>query len=45
MADTRTLRQKAAVTDDCSDQATAEMLTGRLKDHEHMAWMPRSLLA
>jgi starvation-inducible DNA-binding protein len=41
----RTFRETASIADDCYDQATADMLTGRLKDHEQMAWMLRSLLA
>lgn len=41
----RTLRETTGMADDCNDQATADMLTGRLKDHEKMGWMLRSLLA
>lgn len=41
----RTLRETASVADEFSDQATADMLTDRLKSHEQMAWMLRSLIA
>lgn len=41
----RTFRETTSLADECNDQATADMLTGRLKDHEQMAWMLRSLLA
>lgn len=29
---------------DAGDEGTADMITGRLKDHEKTAWMLRSLL-
>jgi starvation-inducible DNA-binding protein len=41
----RTFREAFSEADDCNDQATADMLTDRLKAHEKMAWMLRSLLA
>jgi starvation-inducible DNA-binding protein len=41
----RTFRETTAVADEFNDQATADMLTNRLKAHEQMAWMLRSLLA
>jgi starvation-inducible DNA-binding protein len=41
----RTLRETAEIADEFKDKASADMLTGRLKAHEHMAWMLRSLVA
>ena len=41
----RTLRETADIADEFKDKASADMLTGRLKAHEHMAWMLRSLVA
>ena len=41
----RTFRDAAQIADEFNDQATADMLTDRLKAHEHMAWMLRSLMA
>jgi starvation-inducible DNA-binding protein len=41
----RTLRETADVAEEFKDKATADMLTSRLKAHEHMAWMLRSLVA
>jgi starvation-inducible DNA-binding protein len=41
----RTFRDTAQIADEFNDQATADMLTDRLKAHEQMAWMLRSLMA
>jgi len=40
----RTFRETASVAGEFSDQVTADMLTDRLKAHEQMAWMLRSLM-
>ena len=39
-----TARGAIKVAQDGSDEGTADMLTGRLKEHEKTAWMLRSLL-
>lgn len=42
----RTLREAVDVIgDDCNDQGTADFLTGKMEEHEKMAWMLRSFLA
>jgi starvation-inducible DNA-binding protein len=41
----RTFRETASIADEFKDQVTADMLTDRLKAHEQMAWMLRSLIA
>jgi len=40
----RTLRDLIAVADQANDQATADLAAGRIKQHEKVAWMLRSLL-
>jgi len=40
----RTFCDTASIADEFNDQATADVLTDRLKAHEHMAWMLRSLV-
>ena len=39
-----TAREALKVADAAGDEGTADMVTGRLKDHEKLAWMLRSLL-
>jgi starvation-inducible DNA-binding protein len=39
-----TVRDAFKVADKAGDEGTADMLTGRLKEHEKTAWMLRSLL-
>ena len=39
-----TTRDAIKVAQDGGDEGTADMLTGRLKEHEKTAWMLRSLL-
>jgi starvation-inducible DNA-binding protein len=39
-----TAREAFKVADAASDEGTADMVTGRLKEHEKTAWMLRSLL-
>jgi starvation-inducible DNA-binding protein len=39
-----TSRQVIKVADNAGDEGTADMVTGRLKEHEKTAWMLRSLL-
>jgi starvation-inducible DNA-binding protein len=39
-----TAREVLKATDGAGDEGTADMVTGRLKDHEKLAWMLRSLL-
>ena len=39
-----TARSAIKLADDAGDEGTADMLTGRLKEHEKTAWMLRSLL-
>ena len=39
-----TARDVIRAADDVGDEGTADMATGRLKDHEKTAWMLRSLL-
>jgi starvation-inducible DNA-binding protein len=39
-----TAREVLKAADDAGDEGTADMATGRLKDHEKLAWMLRSLL-
>jgi starvation-inducible DNA-binding protein len=41
----RTFRETASIAGEFNDQVTADMLTDRLKAHEQMAWMLRSLIA
>lgn len=41
----RTVRAAQSVADQAEDDATADLLTGRLANHEKFAWMLRSLLA
>ena len=40
----RTLRDLIAIADQASDEATADLATARIKQHEKVAWMLRSLL-
>ena len=40
----RTLRDLITIADQASDQATADLATTRIKQHEKVAWMLRSLL-
>ncbi len=39
-----TAREALKAADAADDEGTADMVTGRLKDHEKLAWMLRSLL-
>ena len=39
-----TARETIQVADKAGDEGTADMVTGRLKEHEKTAWMLRSLL-
>jgi len=39
-----TAREVLKAADGAGDEGTADMVTGRLKDHEKLAWMLRSLL-
>ena len=39
-----TARDTIKAADDAGDEGTADMVTGRLKEHEKTAWMLRSLL-
>jgi starvation-inducible DNA-binding protein len=39
-----TSREVIAVADEAGDEGSADMVTGRLKEHEKTAWMLRSLL-
>ena len=39
-----TARAALSAADDAGDEGTVDMVTGRLKDHEKLAWMLRSLL-
>ena len=39
-----TARDTIKVADEAGDEGTADMVTGRLKEHEKTAWMLRSLL-
>jgi starvation-inducible DNA-binding protein len=39
-----TAREALKAADAAGDEGTADMVTGRLKDHEKLAWMLRSLL-
>ncbi|HEU4669391.1 MAG TPA: Dps family protein [Dyella sp.] len=39
-----TARETIKVADKAGDEGTADMVTGRLKEHEKTAWMLRSLL-
>ena len=39
-----TARHTVKLAEDAGDQGTADLATGRLKDHEKTAWMLRSLL-
>lgn len=42
----RTLREAIDMIDEeCHDQGTADFLTGKMEEHEKMAWMLRSFLA
>ena len=40
----RKSREVVQMASDCSDEATADLLTSRIKTHEKTAWMLRSLL-
>lgn len=40
----RTLKDLVSVADQANDQATADLATARIKQHEKVAWMLRSLL-
>ncbi|KJV36323.1 Dps family protein [Luteibacter yeojuensis] len=40
-----TSREVIKVADEAGDEGSADMVTGRLKEHEKTAWMLRSLLA
>ena len=41
----KTARKTFPIAEDCSDEATLDLLTQRLQVHEKTAWMLRSLLA
>ena len=40
----RTLRELVGLASQVADEATADLATGRIKQHEKVAWMLRSLL-
>ena len=40
----RTLRELICIADQANDEATVDLGTARIKQHEKVAWMLRSLL-
>lgn len=40
-----TARELMAITDDCEDDVTADLLTQRMQVHEKYAWMLRSMIS